>query len=158
MPKPLDITGMRFGRLVAIKLAWRTAERKSIWRCQCDCGREKEFQLSNLRSGTTQSCGCMRAETARKKQTTHGMRHTPEYRSWMMMKNRCDNPNHPQFQYWGGQGVTYDPRWASFETFYADMGPRPRGHSLDRYPDPSGDYEPSNCRWATALQQRHNRR
>jgi hypothetical protein len=76
-----------------------------------------------------------------------------------MMIARCTNPNQTGFaKYYGGRGVTVCERWSQFENFLADMGPRPRGKTLDRFPNPDGNYEPSNCRWATPRQQRENQR
>lgn len=88
---------------------------------------------------------------------THGMRHTPEYRSWAAMKTRCTNPNGNRWQWYGGAGITICDEWmTSFAQFYADMGPRPDGHSLDRIEGSQG-YYPGNCRWATKSQQQRNR-
>jgi hypothetical protein len=80
------------------------------------------------------------------------------YRSWQKMRNRCLNPNTIQYKWYGGCGISICERWESFENFLNDMGERPAGTSLDRFPNPAGNYEPSNCRWATPKQQANNRR
>jgi hypothetical protein len=80
----------------------------------------------------------------------------PTYRSWQAMKRRCDNPKDTYYQRYGGRGIRYDPRWARFDAFLADMGPRPDGTTLDRL-DNDGPYTPSNTRWATFKDQRANR-
>ena len=94
---------------------------------------------------------------------THGEnrrgKRTPEYISWTNLVQRCTNPKNVSFNNYGGRGITVCERWLKFENFLADMGRRPSAkHSLDRYPDNDGNYEPSNCRWATAKQQAHNSR
>jgi len=82
-----------------------------------------------------------------------------EYHVWEGIKQRCLNPNRRGYEYWGGRGITICERWLDFENFYADMGPRPgAGYSIDRYPDNDGNYEPGNCRWATASEQQRNTR
>lgn len=92
------------------------------------------------------------------KRSEHGMTKTPEYLSWCSMKSRCYNQNAVGFKLWGGRGITVCDRWASsFENFLADMGPRPKGTSLDRINN-DGNYEPGNCRWATRSEQRRNSR
>lgn len=78
---------------------------------------------------------------------------TPEYISWMSARQRCNNPKATGFQRYGGRGVRMCPRWDSFACFLEDMGQRPTGTSLDRFPNPDGDYGPGNCRWATAKEQ-----
>lgn len=88
----------------------------------------------------------------------HGLRNTPEYKSWNMMKNRCNNSNLPEYRYYGGRGIKICEEWdRSFTAFLNDMGKRPRGTSLDRI-DPNGNYEPSNCRWADRYTQATNKR
>lgn len=89
---------------------------------------------------------------------THGMHRSPEYRSWQMMLARCTNPRFHAYRRYGARGVSVCERWRSFENFFAHMGQRPsRAHSLDRYPNRDGNYEPGNCRWATAEEQQQNR-
>jgi len=112
-----------------------------------------------LKGGRSQSCGCFWKERMIARFTSHGMSysHARIYRVWSMMKDRCHNPRNTKFRDYGAKGVTVCDRWReSFEAFFADMGDRPsQTHSLDRI-DPCGNYEPSNCRWATTLEQRHN--
>lgn len=91
-------------------------------------------------------------------QTTHGKSNTPEYRSWAHMKERCFNPKHHAYDQYGGRGITVCARWLQFENFLADMGERPKGMTLDRFPNNDGNYEVSNCRWATPSQQQINKR
>ena len=90
---------------------------------------------------------------------THGMRNTPEYQAWNGMKARCHNPNDKAFKWYGARGVIVCKKWrSSFAAFFADVGARPsRLHSIDRFPNPLGNYEPENCRWATDKQQNRNR-
>jgi hypothetical protein len=158
--RPKDLTGQRFGSLIVVARA-PNAGRSLVWTCQCDCGSTKDVRAGNLQSGHTQSCGCRRREVASlaaiARSTKHGMAQTREYNSWVAMKDRCSNPSHRAYPRYGGKGISVCVRWiVSFENFYADMGPRPAGTSLDRR-NSNGDYEPGNCRWATALEQRHNR-
>lgn len=82
---------------------------------------------------------------------------SPTYNSWRGMVERCTNPNHQYYKNYGGLGVAFDPRWATFDNFLDDMGERPEGTTLDRWPNKSGDYHLGNCRWATRKDQQRNR-
>src|SRR5580658_3952753 len=84
--------------------------------------------------------------------------HAPEYSNWEHMNQRCNNKHHKHFKYYGGRGIKICARWKSFVNFLTDMGPKPTSlHTLDRFPDPAGDYKPSNCRWATRKEQAQNK-
>lgn len=126
---------------------------KARFRVKCRCGTEKVVLAQNLRNGTTISCGCY----SRSRSRTHGMRSSPEYESWRSMWKRCGNPKHQAFDRYGGAGITVCPAWKTFETFYADMGPRPNGYTLERKDNGKG-YNPDNCVWADWNTQAKNRR
>ena len=168
-----DLTGEKFGRLLVIGKATERAKNGKIrWNCQCDCGNEKTIPVSDLTQRRSTSCGCLRSETRKKMNfdmATH--RHTvrkddgsressPTYRSWKSMHDRCNNSNSPNYHLYGGRGIRICDRWngkGKFVNFLADMGERPDGMTLDRK-ETDGNYEPSNCRWATASEQTKNRR
>ena len=151
-----DETGQKYGRLTVLH---RVASRRA--RCVCDCGAVVDVLLYSLRGGTTRSCGCLRREAVAQASATHGHalrgRTSPEYRAWQGMWDRCTNDNAEGYRWYGAMGVSVCEEWRSFEVFLRDMGPRPRGCSIDRI-DCTGNYSPSNCRWATATQQARNKR
>ena len=159
-----DLTKQIFNRLTVLGISHR--HRKSArttviyWKCHCVCGAETSVSTSDLRSGNTQSCGCLLIDTIRQLNRTHGHTSngwTPTYRSWSGMFTRCYNANSKSFQGYGSRGITVCERWNSFENFLIDMGERPESLSLDRINN-DGNYEPTNCRWATASTQNKNRR
>jgi hypothetical protein len=132
-------------------------------RAECVCGTIRLVLLPNLIRGLSKSCGCVRE----KQRWTHRFRHgdarkgrtAREYTVWQAMRKRCMSPQCAQYGDYGGRGIMVCERWMQYENFLADMGRRPSSaHSLDRFPDVNGNYEPGNCRWATSKQQRANQR
>lgn len=160
----LDLTGIRFGRLTAIKIdkKRKTKSGGTFWICRCDCGNIKSIYTGHLRNGKTSSCRCLNADRLKECNTTHGLRHSSEYNTWSSMKARCYNPNNPQYKDWGGRGIKVCDRWlikgSGFENFLEDMGRKPSlKHSLDRI-DNDNAYYKENCRWAIKKIQANNTR
>jgi hypothetical protein len=146
-----------------MRLYSRTPGRHTMWECQCDCGISHLVRKQNLTNGNTRSCGCLgaisRALSSRTHGATVGKKQTPEYRTWTGIKKRCENQKAKSWKRYGGRGIKVCQRWQnSFAAFLEDVGERPTPkHSLDRFPNNDGDYEPGNVRWATATQQSRNR-
>lgn len=151
------MSGARYGRWTIVEFRGERINRAIACRCRCDCGTERLIAHFRLARGMTRSCGCLRNELNATRHIKHGAWYTPAYRSWSGMIQRCTNANNPDFHYYGGRGISVCDRWASFENFLADMGQPERGLTIDRT-DPDGNYEPSNCRWATRAVQSQNRR
>jgi hypothetical protein len=149
-------TDIRFGRLLAIRRIGKDRNRNAIWLCRCDCGNEASVMARELKSGRTKSCGCFRAEIG-KRVAIHGQSGTKTYKIWKGMHNRCTNEKQAGWENYGGRGIEICERWLDFSNFVSDMGEAPEGHSIDRI-DCNGNYEPGNCRWATAHQQAANKR
>jgi hypothetical protein len=155
-----DLTGIRFGRLTVSGPVSRGANGDLLWFANCDCGGTIVDRAFNLKR--SDGCGCLRSERAVRLNTTHGHsqvgKSTATYRTWRSMITRCENPKADQYPDYGGRGITVCAAWrGSFETFLAEMGPRPIGCTIDRK-DVNGNYELGNCRWATPKEQAANKR
>lgn len=160
-----DLTGNMFGRLRVLRYVGKDKGKYCVWECSCSCGTSIIVRGANLSSGNTSSCGCLHVATAThtgRSNAVHGhAKHgseSPTYRSWVAMRYRCTNLHCTDWDCYGGRGVRICTRWLnSFEAFLKDIGPRPKGKTLDRI-DHNGHYVLGNVRWATPKQQAHNRR
>ena len=160
-----DLTGKTFERLTVL---YRVEDKGNAhrWLCKCKCGNTKIISGASLKYGTTKSCGCLRREMMRDKQTKHGMSDTRFYRIWQAMITRCTNERDKHYSIYGGRGITVATRWRDFENFKKDMYESYLKHaelhgeemtSIDRI-NSDGNYEVSNCKWSTPLEQVRNRK
>jgi len=161
--KPIiNEVGNRYSKLTVTSYSHMNANGKACFVCKCECGNETIVSGSSLRNGRTRSCGCLLLEMVQMVSLRHGAcangKSTKEYHIWMGMRDRCRNPNNKAYRFYGAKGITVCKRWdEDFSNFLADMGKRPSpAHSIDRIKS-TGNYEPSNCRWATMKEQQNNR-
>lgn len=151
------MNGQRFGRWTVLSFDGIRG-RFRCWICRCDCGTERSIRGSRLKSGESQSCGCISRERMTLINTKHGDSFDPLYAVWSSMKVRCSNRNFIHFKDYGGRGISVCDRWLKYENFRDDMSPRYRsGLTLERRDNNAG-YSPDNCYWATSLQQGRNKR
>ncbi|NCC68647.1 MAG: hypothetical protein EOM14_10745 [Clostridia bacterium] len=154
----LDLVGQTFGRLTVVQRGENDRFGKARWICRCECGNEKVINSRTLMSGDTRSCGCLRAEMLKSIATTHGESASRLYSIWEGMKGRCYYPKHQRYARYGGRGITVCDEWLDkFEQFrdWALSHGYRDDLSIDRI-DNDGNYEPSNCRWATNDEQMSN--
>lgn len=162
-PNLRDYTGLQAGTITALAPLGVCSPGLVLWLCQCTCGKKFTTNAANLEQQKFRQHRCAPAPRSPNPRQRHGhrgsgSRKSPTYRSWASMRTRCTNPKDINWNLYGGNGITVCERWEKFPNFLADMGERPQGTTLDRFPDPAGNYEPENCRWATPVQQSRNTR
>lgn len=156
MPMPFrDKTGQTFGFWVVMSFAGRDKSNHTQWNCRCICGADRIVVIGSLMNGASKSCGCMKYKVTAEKNTVHGMAGTPTYKSWHAMMQRCEGKG--GHQSYPDRGIGLCEEWKKFENFFADMGLRPNGKTLDRIDNTKG-YSQNNCQWSSVKDQANNRR
>lgn len=150
-----DLTGQIFGEWTVMYRAENTKRGSTMWHCKCSCGKEKDVYGGSLRCGRSRSCGHFRIKGNPK----HGKRYTKLYMVWDSMRSRCNTPTNKSYHYYGGRGISVCKEWDDFKNFetWALKNGYKEGLSIDRINN-DGNYEPPNCRWTTAHEQRINQR
>lgn len=170
MPKIVNIIGKRFNRLVVIKHKYKfgrgKVKRISAWECICDCGTMTVVSSANLNNNNVKSCGCLVMEKNKESSRTHGRSYSKFYKVWQGIRQRCGNKKDAAYKYYGGRGITYDPRWEEFDGFRRDMyfkylyalkQLKMRKPSIERK-NVNGNYCNDNCTWIPMNEQGKNKR
>lgn len=158
MPAFIDLKDQRFGSWMVVSYQGLNAIRQSCWRCRCDCGSpERDVVGQALRTGKSRSCGCEKAASIAKARTKHGRSGSKAYQVWRDMVQRCTSQRCANWPNYGGRGIKVCKEWLTFDSWNADMGDPPPGMSLERINN-NGNYERSNCKWATVAEQNQNHR
>jgi hypothetical protein len=155
----IDITGVKFGRLTALRRVGTTKQRSPIWECRCDCGKIATVSTNHLRNHRIVSCGCYSSEITSERNYKHGETKTKLHNIWIHMRRRCNDKTHDKYQYYGGKGVSVCKEWQddflAFKSWAIENGYQD-GLSIDRI-DSNANYEPNNCRWADIETQMNNK-
>lgn len=148
--------GKKYGKWKIVKYIGLHKDRFQQYETICECGKEGKHLAVDLRAGKSTQCVICHNRQCAKKNIQHGMHNTLQYKVWTAMLERCRNPKSTSYRWYGGRGISFDPRWDKFNNFYEDMGERPEGMTLDRI-DNDGDYSKENCRWVSHKENCQNR-